>query len=572
MKKKSILSRISTQLVVVFTIIIVLTSAICAISISNLSKVNKSGEELYTSNLLGVSSIYAIKQNLLETELSLEKLFAGAEGEEKDQLIQEINELKESNAINVASYGEGIQNEEDEALFNEFMYSLDDYKKVRDEVIMPLIQSDKVEESKKYMYELDEVTKKAQNKIDELVEKNNEWAKEANRNNAEIFSESSRDLITLAMITLLISVTCTVIMVRKITKSIKKILELANRMSNYDLSTDIDVESKTEFSDIAIALNLAQKNIKDLIKTIIESIDDITASSEELSATVEEMTAQFEEIDNASDNINTVIIDTSATTEEISAIAVEVNTSVNVLANKATDGSYNSEKIMSRASKIKSDIETIIKDTITMYENVENEIIESIEKGKVINEIGIMANTIEGIASQTNLLALNAAIEAAKAGENGRGFAVVAEEVRTLAEASKEAVGNVKILVYEIQGSFKALENGSSKLLSFMNQDMLREFDNFMESGKQYEKDGVFVSTMSSEIAAMSEELAASILQVKESIESVANMTQSSTESSSLVKENVSEATAAMNNIAEAAQGQAKLSQDLTEMISKFNI
>lgn len=572
MKKKSILSRISTQLVVVFTIIIVLTSAICAISISNLSKVNKSGEELYTSNLLGVSSIYAIKQNLLETELSLEKLFAGAEGEEKDQLIQEINELKESNAINVASYGEGIQNEEDEALFNEFMYSLDDYKKVRDEVIMPLIQSDKVEESKKYMYELDEVTKKAQNKIDELVEKNNEWAKEANRNNAEIFSESSRDLITLAMITLLISVTCTVIMVRKITKSIKKILELANRMSNYDLSTDIDVESKTEFSDIAIALNLAQKNIKDLIKTIIESIDDITASSEELSATVEEMTAQFEEIDNASDNINTVIIDTSATTEEISAIAVEVNTSVNVLANKATDGSYNSEKIMSRAAKIKSDIETIIKDTITMYENVEKEIIESIEKGKVINEIGIMANTIEGIASQTNLLALNAAIEAAKAGENGRGFAVVAEEVRTLAEASKEAVGNVKILVNEIQGSFKALENGSSKLLSFMNQDMLREFDNFMESGKQYEKDGVFVSTMSSEIAAMSEELAASILQVKESIESVANMTQSSTESSSLVKENVSEATAAMNNIAEAAQGQAKLSQDLTEMISKFNI
>ncbi|MDU5109544.1 MAG: hypothetical protein E6248_03795 [Clostridium sp.] len=49
-------------------------------------------------------------------------------------------------------------------------------------------------------------------------------------------------------------------------------------------------------------------------------------------------------------------------------------------------------------------------------------------------------------------------------------------------------------------------------------------------------------------------------------------MTQSSTESSSSVKENVSEATAAMNNIAEAAQGQAKLSQDLTEIISKFNI
>ena len=572
MKKKSILGKISTQLVVVFTMIIVLTATICVISISNLRRVNESGQELYRSNLLGVSSIYAIKQNLLETELSLEKLFAGEKGEEKNQLIEEINKLKESNAINVANYGEGLQNEEDEELFNEFMYSLDDYKKIRDEVIMPLIQSDKMEEAKAYIYELDEVTKKVQDKTDKLIEKNNEWAKEANTNNANIFSKASRSLITLATITLLISVACTIIMVRKITKSIKKILELANRMSNYDLSTGIDVKSKTEFADIAMALNLAQENIKDLIKTVIESINDITASSEELSATVEEMTAQFEEIDNASDNINTVILDTSATTEEVSAIAAEVNTSVNVLANKATDGSYNSEKIMSRATKIKSDIEMITNNTTTMYANVEKEIIESIEKGKVINEIGIMANTIEGIASQTNLLALNAAIEAAKAGENGRGFAVVAEEVRTLAEASKEAVGNVKILVNEIKDSFKAIEEGSNKLLSFMNQDILKEFDNFMESGKHYEKDGIFVSTMSSEIAAMSEELAASILQVKESIESVANMTQSSAESSSLVKENVSEATAAINNIAEAAQGQAKLSQDLTEIISKFNI
>lgn len=572
MKKKSILSKISTQLVVVFTIIIVLTSTICAISISNLAKVNESGQKLYRSNLLGVSSIYAIKQNLLEAELSLEKLFASEEGEEKDQLIEKINKLKESNTINVTIYGEGLQNEEDEKLFNEFMYALNDYKKVRDEIIMPLVQSDKMEEAKAHMYELDEVTQKTQNKTDELVKKNNEWAKEANTNNAGIFSKSARNLITLSILTLLISVTCTVIMVRKITKSIKMILELANRMSNYDLSTDISIETKTEFADIGIALNSAQGNIRHLIENVIESVDKVTASSEELSATVEEMTAQFNEIDNASSTINSAIIDTSVTTEEISTIALEVTTSVNALSGKATDGSYNSEKIMSRAAEIKSNTETMISNTMNIYQDVEREIIESIEKGKVINEIGIMADTIEGIASQTNLLALNAAIEAAKAGENGRGFAVVAEEVRNLAEASKEAVGNVKILVNEIKGSFKGIDESSNKLLNFMNSDILKEFNNFIESGKQYEKDGIFVSTMSGEIAAMSEELAASILEVKESIDEVSAMVQGVTENSTSVKENVSEANNAINNIAEAAQGQAKLSQDLTEIISKFNI
>lgn len=572
MKKKSLLSKISTQLVVAFSITIVLTAIICIMSISNLSKVNESGSNLYKNNVLGVSSISKIIQNLFQLEVNLNKLFDGAEGEEKEMLIESIIKLRESTAFNLDIYGSALENEEDEKLFNELKGEISEYNRVRDEIILPLIKSNNIKEAEERFYELEEVQAKTLNKANELVEKNNQWASEANNENARIFSRSSRNTIILAIITLLVSIICTIIMVRKISKSLIKILSLANRMSRYDLSTDIKIETKTEFADIGIALNLAQENIRNLIKNVIESVDKVTASSEELSATVEEMTAQFNEIDNASSTINSAIINTSVTTEEISTIALGVTTSVNALSEKAIDGSYNSEKIMSRAAEIKSNTETMISNTVSIYQDVEREIIESIEKGKVINEIGIMADTIEGIASQTNLLALNAAIEAAKAGENGRGFAVVAEEVRNLAEASKEAVGNVKKLVNEIKGSFKGIDDSSNKLLNFMNSDILKEFNNFNELGKQYENDGIFVSKMSSEIAAMSEELSASIIEVKEAINQVSDMVQGVTENSTSVKENVSEANIAINNIAEAAQGQSKLSQDLTEIISKFNI
>jgi len=83
----------------------------------------------------------------------------------------------------------------------------------------------------------------------------------------------------------------------------------------------------------------------------------------------------------------------------------------------------------------------------------EEVVVSLIERTKQIN---IIVRSVNDIASQTNLLSLNASIEASRAGNAGKGFSVVAAEIRKLAEKSKSSVGNIKLLVDDIQKSVKA--------------------------------------------------------------------------------------------------------------------
>lgn len=376
----------------------------------------------------------------------------------------------------------------------------------------------------------------------------------------------------LSGLTILITLIIGILISKDSSKVLNKIKALAIRLSNYDFSEDLVLNRRDEYGQTAEALNKSQENIRTFINNIIEKVKDIDSSSNYLFTSINVISKDFNEVYEATKKINVGLQENSAIAEEISASVEEVDSSVDVLSAKATDGTNNSNSIKDRANGVVDASKSAISNIKNVYEEKETMIINAIEEGKVVSEIGVMANTISSISEQINLLALNAAIEAARAGEHGRGFAVVAEEVRKLADQSSEAVNNVKGIIVKVQKSFDDLAIGSKELLSFMDKDVNIQFENFSKVGEQYYKDAEFVNNMSSELAAMSEEINATINQVSEAVQHLADMSQRSSENTSDIEESLNRSTSSMEKMSGTAEQQSMLANNLNEMVKRFKV
>ena len=170
------------------------------------------------------------------------------------------------------------------------------------------------------------------------------------------------------------------------------------------------------------------------IDVVVESIDKnvyaLNGEIEDVSATTEELAASTEE--------------TAASAEQINTMTQQIDGAAKEIAVRAQDGAEESDSIHKRASETKTAAVANRQKMAQMRQEIRGSLEQALEEAKVVEQISVLADSILSITGQTNLLALNASIEAARAGEAGKGFAVVAEEIRVLAEQSKEAVANIQ--------------------------------------------------------------------------------------------------------------------------------
>ena len=386
------------------------------------------------------------------------------------------------------------------------------------------------------------------------------------------FTKGIEDSIIWLVIAIPLCIAVGFINTLKILKPLKQIQELANRLSNYDMSTEIILDRNDEFGVISDSLNRAQNNIRDLLIECEKNSNNVNKLSEEILATIQELANTLGFINKEIEKIDEGGQNNSGTVEEIYASIQQVTANVEELSARAETGSANSKEIQERASNAALNSKRAIENTTRIYHDKEDVIRQAIEESKVVEEIKIMAESIASISEQTNLLALNAAIEATRAGEAGKGFAVVAEEVRKLAEESSASVVTIQNTVDKVEKAFKNLSNNSKEILTFIKTDVKQDLVSYGEVGDRYSEDGDFISEMSEQISVMSDSVSASIQEVSASISLTAKNSEEIAESTHSIRESIDNVSDAMNQLSGTIAGEAKSAKDLTTAISKFKV
>ena len=263
-----------------------------------------------------------------------------------------------------------------------------------------------------------------------------------------------------------------------------------------------------------------ESEVGEIITLVSNAADQLEASSTTLSKTADTVEEVSQRASSASGEASANVHSVAAASEELASSVSEISRQVGTSARIAGEAVDQAQKTDARISQL----------------------------SQAAARIGDVVDLIKTIAGQTNLLALNATIEAARAGAAGKGFAVVAAEVKTLAEQTAKATGEISQQIADIQSATEDSVTAIKEIGATIGR----------------------ISEISSVIAAAVEEQGAATQEISRNVQRAADGTSQVAASISDVQRGASETGGASSQVLSAAQSLSNESNRLKREVAKF--
>ena len=572
--------RLSLKYIILVPVIILgIVSVVSNIwSMNSLKRVNDTATKIVEENLYNITSLSEIQKEASAIHrLALSHIIAS----DFDSMVALVDSVRAEEAKLDAMLDEYSKRlpKDDEQAFTQFSSS---YEGLKHEIANLLAYSGNSKKTAAYELAngaISEYSSDMDVQIETMMSNAGTQSEKASAELAAKYSSARvRGMFIIMLILVLLFVTLYgvfMLVIRKLnvaTKEIKGIIKGIDDRQG-DLTRRITILSNDDVADLGNGINTFMEKLQNIMRLII-------INSQKLEAVVGEVQQNLHTSNDSAADLSAVTEELSATMQEIGESASVINQNAEAVLEKVVEiagksGEINeySKGMKESADKLEADARTNMERTNLKVNEILNVLNQAIEDSRSVEQVNGLTNDILNISSQTNLLALNASIEAARAGEAGRGFAVVAEQIRQLADSSRETANHIQQINGIVTNAVHNLSDNADNLVSYMKEAILPEFAAFVEGGAQYRENATYIESVMNEFTEKTDALKNEVDSIADSISSITHAIEEGAKGVNGAAQSTQTLVADMDNINERMNENREIASALqkeTDVFTKF--
>jgi methyl-accepting chemotaxis protein len=393
----------------------------------------------------------------------------------------------------------------------------------------------------------------------------------------EMYSAERKSLIAVgivSLVVLMVAFAISYMLARKISKPLERIAQLSERGKSGDLTItedDFRYGGRDELGVLVGSLSAMIVSQRTALSQVISTSDSVTEQTKTLTSLSQENNDAMLHTRSLIDEVS-LLCDTNADAIERGSVGIsEMAQGANSVAKMSSDSANSLAKTTKISKGAVESVNNLVKSINIVDEKTAENQSKIRELYDSVSEISNFMNVIASIADQTNLLALNAAIEAARAGDVGRGFAVVAEEVRKLAEESRNASNSVEVLVTALRKSAEDAISATEDSVEIVKQIM--SMAKVAVDGLNTGMDEITSANEAIQsIAAVAQEQAAASTDITSAIDAIKNSTGEISHKMSELNDLSNQASTIGGSVSSSADEMHQAAEELKELLSHFKM